>query len=53
MGDKGEEEGVKNLKKWVTSILNGPLCEMEGGRGPRAKNFLIMSNHKKLVKSNK
>ena len=25
MGDKGVEGGVKNLKKWVTSIMDGPL----------------------------
>ena len=25
MGDKGEE-GFKNLKKWVTSFMDGPLA---------------------------
>ena len=25
MGDKGEG-GVKNLKKWVTTFMVGPLC---------------------------
>ena len=25
MGDKGEEEGVKNLKKWVMTFIDGPI----------------------------
>ena len=25
MGDKGEE-GIKNIKKWVTSFMDGPIA---------------------------
>ena len=28
MGDKGEG-GVKNLKKWVMSFMDGPLCTLQ------------------------
>ena len=30
MGDKGEGE-VKNLKKWVTSFMDGPLLRRKRG----------------------
>ena len=41
MGDKGEEEGVKNLKKWVTLFIDGPFT-----------NFSLVENKEELWRNN-
>ena len=29
MRDKGEEGGVKNLKKWMASFMDGPIYKLK------------------------
>ena len=51
VGEKGE--GVKNLKEWVTSFMDGPLCNWVNMRFNVFQNQTSLTNTKTYISSSK